>query len=342
MSQYLAAMAARVPKSPTIPSNCLVPPTLQYECGICKETALEPANTKCGHIYCVSCLAEHVKRSDNKCPEDRKQIVPGKIVEANTMLGAIIGRLDARCPHTGTNDILCECEWKGVVSQVNPHLKECPMVMVQCPHGCGQTLPGDAMKEHAKDYCEKRTVDCKVCGKKLQLSEVDNHTSGVYKCRSFVHCPRDCKTEDYVDVAKYALNDAHKKLLTLPRMISFPVPDNVADKAKHAKVCVKTLLVCCMCNTEYLRGEHAKHMKNYTVTHISSLHKRVHVAIDRAEAAERELKRVKQEVEQLKKGGGKAATSSNSGSFLVASSSRSSPPPAADDDDDDEGTMFTL
>lgn len=288
--------------SHSIPSECLVQRTDRYECGICLETTLEPANTPCGHVFCFDCLQKHINANGNKCPAGRGELLKqGLKLVKNKMLGIMVGRLDAHCPHRNVhaNEEVEGCKWKGIASQARDHLRVCPQNVVVCPYGCGLELYGNKMETHAKDECDKRFVQCTKCQQKFTPSQYNEHKDNVYGCKRYMPCRHGCTLKDYPTVIKLGVDDAHTEMVKVfqgsapMRDKPFPVPDSVAGKMKHHTVCARVSVPCNICNVPYLRRDQKHHMKNYTVSHISVLHRR-------ANDAERESKRLKQEVDTLK------------------------------------------
>lgn len=278
----------------TIPTHCLVPVTDEYECGICLETTLQPADTQCGHVFCVECLKRSTLENKDVCPQDRLKIVkPGKQIVVSSQLAAMIGRKSARCPNDSgaKNDMLCVCEWVGVVSKVKEHLKECPMETVKCPLGCGAEMPGDKVRQHTKDQCTNRTIECDNCGEKMAQAELVKHKGGPFDCKGWVACERGCTVSVDTDFVKVATSEQHRKLLCAisdgsMNTYTFPLPNTASARQKHEKVCPLWVLTCKICAAKFNRCDAEKHRKNYTTTHMNKLFSRI-------TELEREVKRLK-------------------------------------------------
>jgi hypothetical protein len=68
---------------PSPSQNATSATTADFSCGICFDTASEPVVTKCGHLYCWSCLDTWLQRGEAECPMCKGHISsdhPGDII----------------------------------------------------------------------------------------------------------------------------------------------------------------------------------------------------------------------------------------------------------------------
>ena len=86
-------------------------------CSICDEIFRNPIRLKsCGHTFCMNCILQWSKRNLN-CPLCRENFSENDIRTDNIATN-IINDLEIYCLNLG-------CPWKGKLSGISNHLKEC-------------------------------------------------------------------------------------------------------------------------------------------------------------------------------------------------------------------------
>ncbi|KAK2569287.1 TNF receptor-associated factor 6 [Acropora cervicornis] len=70
---------------------------------------------------------------------------------------------------------LYECPWKGPLSKLQDHLKECDFVDVLCPKNCGREFQRKDLKKHLEDDCPNRTIPCTFCAEEVLWNSMENH-----------------------------------------------------------------------------------------------------------------------------------------------------------------------
>ncbi|XP_054163540.1 E3 ubiquitin-protein ligase NRDP1-like [Oppia nitens] len=119
----------------------------ELRCSICMNIYETAVQTCCGHNFCYGCLKQWIQSNGDRkeCPECRQLLSSRKrsnsdnnntiiissdvVVDKNSKLNAIIGKLKIRCDY----------EWNGcslvmALESLSAHLKECPHRL--CPTCC--------------------------------------------------------------------------------------------------------------------------------------------------------------------------------------------------------------
>ena len=144
-------------------------PDPNLKCSICMALFLNPMRTRCGHVFCHSCLEMWLRTCD-ACPECRaptatKHIVPDRLV--NSLVSNL--RIFCRFRKDG-------CAWQGTSGDLTRHLsRDCPCVTVCCPNeGCETELPRRSLWKHMTE-CNQCLVDCPWgCGK-VPAASIEQH-----------------------------------------------------------------------------------------------------------------------------------------------------------------------
>ena len=129
----------------------------KYNCAICTFVARDPQQvTCCSHIYCSSCLLKHKQKSGSlfNCPSCRQNL-DGRYFPD--------GRIDREIKDLGVYCPNDECQWKGIIKDIETHITECPYQSIECSNGCGENLQRMKMETHVSEECPKRIVTCTHC-----------------------------------------------------------------------------------------------------------------------------------------------------------------------------------
>ncbi|XP_068683242.1 TNF receptor-associated factor 6-like [Montipora foliosa] len=149
-----------------------------FHCPICQLVLKEAVQTGvCGHRFCRQCLERHFTRQERdrqepKCPLDNivlnrdKDIFPDKATQRK-ILSFII-----HCPRDG-------CQWTGELRAKEGHENDCQRFPINCPNGCGESIPRDEIFLHTQDKCPLAASPCPYadmgCTKKVRYDEMDSH-----------------------------------------------------------------------------------------------------------------------------------------------------------------------
>ena len=130
-----------------------------YNCAICTFIARDPQQvTCCSHTYCMSCLLHHMQKSGSamnfNCPTCHQQLVGRYFPD---------GRIDREIKDLGVYCPNDECQWIGIIKNIETHITECPYQSIECSNGCGENLQRMKMETHVSEECPKRTATCTYC-----------------------------------------------------------------------------------------------------------------------------------------------------------------------------------
>ena len=164
------------------------PPTDESICPVCLDLAIKPFLVECcGQHFCQHCLT-NVRAKGNVCPlcrENAPSAVHDKYFERN-----VIHRLQVRCSEK-END----CQWEGLLGELQRHVTQCQYVKEECPYKCGDGVQRRHLEEHKANLCPQRSFDCGHCEYRGTYREVtDQHWA---LCVSFpLACPNNCGTDN--------------------------------------------------------------------------------------------------------------------------------------------------
>ena len=210
----------------------------KYNCAICTFVARDPQQvTCCSHIYCRSCLLQHKKKSGLffNCPIcrahlDGRHFPDGRIEREIKELGVY-------CP----ND---ECQWKGIIKDIETHITGCPYQSIECTNGCGENMQRRRVETHVSKECPKRIVICRHC-EETGAHEVISTNAHLDVCPLF---PIKC-TNDECDVVS---------------------PRN--EISAHKRTCPKSLVTCeyssVGCSKRMKREVQEEHNESFVKEHL--------------------------------------------------------------------------
>ena len=129
------------PLADVLTSDALVE---EFQCKICTELVeyTQCAHTRCGHVFCRSCLSNWMSRAGTdaeahaeaamsgtnpligtRCPTCNADMEPNTVHDlklASPLAWRLLGRIQVRCPtHAST-----KCAWRGDLSEVSSHLTD--------------------------------------------------------------------------------------------------------------------------------------------------------------------------------------------------------------------------
>ncbi|XP_044174913.1 TNF receptor-associated factor 6-like isoform X1 [Acropora millepora] len=172
----------------------------KYECPICLLGLREPVQTLCGHRFCRGCILRSIRDAGPKCPVDNEhleewQLNPDNFARREMLNHPVFCRLKK----------LYECPWKGPLSKLEDHLKECDFVDVLCPKNCGREFQRKDLKKHLEDDCPNRTIPCTFCAEEFLWNSMENH---------FQDCPQyplSCEKCGKENIPRNEMQDHNEK-----------------------------------------------------------------------------------------------------------------------------------
>lgn len=191
---------------------------LEYICPLCKGVLLDPRQDKKGHVFCKRCIEKHMLTS-NKCPLDEHELTKDKI-DSILFIINILEKQTVYCKNR-----LRDCEWKGNLKLLQPHLEnDCMKQYLNCINeGCSINVIRQDLNIHLESCnfrlvkcnycikdaclqwltlhfndCGKYPLDCiQQCGQMIERCEMDNHITN--QCNNtMLNCPYHkfgCKEE---------------------------------------------------------------------------------------------------------------------------------------------------
>ncbi|XP_020646634.3 E3 ubiquitin-protein ligase RNF125 isoform X2 [Pogona vitticeps] len=157
--QFGRAGEANPRQPPQVPS---------FDCSICLEVLHQPMRTRCGHVFCHSCIATSLRNNTWTCPYCRA-FLPSEGIPA-TDVANMMKNIYQNCT---------ECETQVCLSEMRSHLRTCdkytekygplqevtyPETRFPCPF-CQYELDETDLLDHFLTYhrSERRAVYCPIC-----------------------------------------------------------------------------------------------------------------------------------------------------------------------------------
>ena len=82
------------------------------------------------------------------------------------------------------------CNWTGMLGEIEEHMNECPRLLVECQLKCGFVSERETCKQHSREECKLRKIECHHCNEQF---EVFRHKQHVRSCNTHpdteVPCP---------------------------------------------------------------------------------------------------------------------------------------------------------
>ncbi|XP_046855644.1 TNF receptor-associated factor 3-like isoform X4 [Xenia sp. Carnegie-2017] len=127
----------------------------KFFCTYCYLLLVNPMQTKCGHLFCQSCIDIILGSPDSKCPEDEEKLSRNEVFP-DAFTKRELNRIKLHCPSE-------KCQWFGIYEKLE---NDCEYRNVKCEY-CGKDVPHASLKDHMKKVCENAPVVCKYCKKKI-------------------------------------------------------------------------------------------------------------------------------------------------------------------------------
>jgi len=115
-------------------------------CGICFLVLKDPVMTKCGHLFCSSCINRWVEdKWRSNCPLDRRPLAKRDLIPAPLKTCARLNSLQIRCDFATYG-----CPITLPVTQSTSHASQCIFnpKPVECEKGCGLTATRYQLRYH--------------------------------------------------------------------------------------------------------------------------------------------------------------------------------------------------
>ncbi|XP_059175337.1 TNF receptor-associated factor 2-like [Physella acuta] len=193
----------------------------KFLCGHCELILRNPLQSECGHRFCQSCKDELARSNEvnkqrmlckacvkEQVPEDEALLEPEKMFEDKAAIREM-KKIATRCPNPG-------CQWKGTFAEYISHETECDKKMVNCQL-CGVAVTQSSLQHHETKKCPKRIVSCPYCKVETVHDQLEKHQES---------CPNKPVKCDkcYKPVLKTELQ-THKEDECVHRIVECPVPD---------------------------------------------------------------------------------------------------------------------
>ncbi|KAM4688102.1 E3 ubiquitin-protein ligase RNF125 [Discoglossus pictus] len=178
-------------------------PNPNFDCAVCLEVLSRPTRTRCGHVFCHTCIKASLRNNSYACPYCRS-----RLSSEGTPAADIIKKMKTvfqKCE---------ECEEKVCLSDMRAHLNMCqrylrkygPLVelgktscredLFACPF-CHAELDEDGLVQHCFTYhsTENRLVVCPIC--RLMPGGDSSYTTSFVK---HLHARHSVDYENYIDI----------------------------------------------------------------------------------------------------------------------------------------------
>ncbi|KAM6458335.1 E3 ubiquitin-protein ligase RNF125 isoform 1-T1 [Liasis olivaceus] len=172
-----------------------------FDCAICLEVLDQPVRTRCGHIFCQSCIATCLRNNTWTCPYCRAYL-PSEGIPATDIIKMM----------KNTHQNCTECKTQVCLSEMRAHLRTCdqyiekygplqevayPETRYPCPF-CQYELDENDLLDHFLTFhrTERRPVYCPIC-------RLLPGNSPSYYSRNFIRHLQLRHTfyyEDYIDI----------------------------------------------------------------------------------------------------------------------------------------------
>ncbi|XP_004742942.1 E3 ubiquitin-protein ligase RNF125 isoform X1 [Mustela lutreola] len=143
-------------------------PVTSFDCSVCLEVLHQPVRTRCGHVFCRSCIATSLKNNKWTCPYCRAYL-PSEGVPATDVAKRMKSEYQ-KCT---------ECDTPVCLSEMRAHIRSCEKYIDKygplqelgetttrcvCPF-CQRELEEESLLDHCITHhrSERRSVFCPLC-----------------------------------------------------------------------------------------------------------------------------------------------------------------------------------
>ena len=233
------------PVSEKVSKALLISPLPSHlECEICLEILEDPVQTTCcGQGYCKNCIDE-VK--NEVCPHCRAKL---EVFPDKKSL-RLINDLKIHCPYHIEN----KCKWKGSLSELNSHLKNCDIKPITCPLGCGEQFEKKNKEFHTEYFCSLRKVPCKYCQTRVMDKVMVKHHKICLKMP--LPCPNKCSSKEKITREKMKLHiDMCPDQVVKCKYSEFGCNENVIKRKDYDQHLSSTMEQHLYLTAEYAKNE---------------------------------------------------------------------------------------
>ncbi|KAM5157347.1 E3 ubiquitin-protein ligase RNF125 [Mantella aurantiaca] len=144
-------------------------PNPSYDCAVCLEVLNRPMRTRCGHVFCQTCIKASLRNNSYACPYCRTHL-PSE----GTLAVDIIKKMKTSFQNCE------ECEEKICLSEMRAHMNNCQQYISK--YG--------PLEEMGKTPCREETFTCPFCPVKLDEDELVQHCFTFHSAEGrLVVCP---------------------------------------------------------------------------------------------------------------------------------------------------------
>ncbi|XP_011409733.1 PREDICTED: TNF receptor-associated factor 2-like [Amphimedon queenslandica] len=236
-------------------------PPNKFVCYICTLPARDPQQvTCCFNIYCHSCLLQLKEKGEGNfnCPTCRQPLTGNYFKDGRA--DREIKSLIVYCPG--------ECEWVGVISDIEAHLNTCPYQLLDCTNRCGEKVQRQLLELHLTDSCVKRLVVCQYCKEEGSYGYIE----GVHLESCLKYPVKCCNDECDQMIPRRALEG-------------------------HITICCKTIVSCeysnVGCKKEMKREEQDIHNKE-------SVNEHLRLAVEKVKSLQEDISILKSDIKAIK------------------------------------------
>jgi len=152
------------------------------ECPICLGVLFEPVQTRCGHLYCTTCIL-----GMKSCAMCRKELTDADQFLDRKQERLIKTQPLVHCPNS------VDCGWTGNIGSLHRHFKsECGFELCDCSLGCGISFKRNMMRTHFFFICPEGNIKCDLCELDMKRKEKQQH--GMMCPKHLIQCEQ-CKQE---------------------------------------------------------------------------------------------------------------------------------------------------
>ncbi|XP_063779717.1 E3 ubiquitin-protein ligase RNF125 isoform X1 [Pseudophryne corroboree] len=184
-------------------SHATEDPNPSYDCAVCLEVLNRPTRTRCGHVFCHTCIKASLRNNAYACPYCRTHLS-----SEGTLAVDIVKKMKTVFQNCE------ECEKKVCLSEMRSHLNMCQQYITKygpleemgkipcraeryaCPF-CPVELEEDDFVQHCFIYhsAENRLVVCPICH--MMPGGDSSYTSSFLK---HLHARHSIYYENYIDI----------------------------------------------------------------------------------------------------------------------------------------------
>ncbi|XP_077348741.1 E3 ubiquitin-protein ligase RNF125 [Lithobates pipiens] len=166
MGSVLSSEGSREHKAPAIED-----PNPNYDCAVCLEVLNRPMRTRCGHVFCHTCIKASLRNNAYACPYCRTHLS-----SEGTLAVDIMKKMKTVFQNCE------ECEEKICLSEMRAHMNRCQQYITKygpleelgktpcrvlrytCPY-CPVEVDEEGLVQHCLNFhnTEERLVVCPVC-----------------------------------------------------------------------------------------------------------------------------------------------------------------------------------